>query len=114
MSKIQFEIEFVIQASPQLLYQYMHTPSNSPKMRWLRRSGFVFAGVNHYLNRVPYFHEILDKITSCCSVVSLGGVWHGVPSLSSASLCLTILPSVSFLPTLLLRSLLTLEGIVHL
>ena len=27
MSKIQFEIEFVIQASPQLLYQYMHTPS---------------------------------------------------------------------------------------
>ena len=27
MSKTQFEIEFVIQASPQLLYQYMHTPS---------------------------------------------------------------------------------------
>ncbi len=27
MSKIQFEIEFVIQASPQLLFQYMHTPS---------------------------------------------------------------------------------------
>ena len=27
MSKIQFEIEFVIQASPQLLYQFMHTPS---------------------------------------------------------------------------------------
>lgn len=27
MSKIQFEIEFVIQASPQLLYQHMHTPS---------------------------------------------------------------------------------------
>ena len=27
MSKIQLEIEFVIQASPQLLYQYMHTPS---------------------------------------------------------------------------------------
>lgn len=27
MSKTQFELEFVIQASPQLLYQYMHTPS---------------------------------------------------------------------------------------
>ena len=27
MSKIKFELEFVIQASPQLLYQYMHTPS---------------------------------------------------------------------------------------
>lgn len=27
MSKTQFELEFVIQASPQLLYQYIHTPS---------------------------------------------------------------------------------------
>ncbi|CAI8273654.1 MAG: Uncharacterised protein [Bacteroidota bacterium] len=27
MSKTKFELEFVIQASPQLLYQYMHTPS---------------------------------------------------------------------------------------
>ena len=27
MSKTQFEIEFVIQASPQLLYQYIYTPS---------------------------------------------------------------------------------------
>jgi len=27
MSKTQFELEFVIQASPQLLYQYMYTPS---------------------------------------------------------------------------------------
>ena len=27
MSKIKFELEFVIQATPQLLYQYMHTPS---------------------------------------------------------------------------------------
>ena len=27
MPKTQFELEFVIQASPQLLYQYMHTPS---------------------------------------------------------------------------------------
>jgi len=27
MSKIKFELEFVIHASPQLLYQYMHTPS---------------------------------------------------------------------------------------
>ena len=27
MSKTIFELEFVIQASPQLLYQYMHTPS---------------------------------------------------------------------------------------
>ena len=27
MSTIHFAIEFVIQASPQLLYQYMHTPS---------------------------------------------------------------------------------------
>ena len=27
MSKIKFELEFLIQASPQLLYQYMHTPS---------------------------------------------------------------------------------------
>tara|TARA_A100001011_G_scaffold88627_1_gene93020 strand:+ start:123 stop:512 length:390 start_codon:yes stop_codon:yes gene_type:complete len=27
MSKTKFEIEFVIQASAQLLYQYMHTPS---------------------------------------------------------------------------------------
>lgn len=27
MSKTQFELEFVIQASPQLLYQYVHTPS---------------------------------------------------------------------------------------
>ena len=27
MSKIKFELEFVIQASPKLLYQYMHTPS---------------------------------------------------------------------------------------
>ena len=27
MSKTKFELEFVIHASPQLLYQYMHTPS---------------------------------------------------------------------------------------
>jgi len=27
MSKTKIELEFVIQASPQLLYQYMHTPS---------------------------------------------------------------------------------------
>lgn len=27
MTKTKYEIEFVIQASPQLLYQYMHTPS---------------------------------------------------------------------------------------
>ena len=27
MSKTKFDLEFVIQASPQLLYQYMHTPS---------------------------------------------------------------------------------------
>jgi len=27
MSKIKFELEFVIHASPQLLYQYMQTPS---------------------------------------------------------------------------------------
>ncbi len=27
MSKIKFELEFVIQASPQLLYQYIYTPS---------------------------------------------------------------------------------------
>ncbi len=27
MTKTKYEIEFVVQASPQLLYQYMHTPS---------------------------------------------------------------------------------------
>lgn len=27
MSKSKFELEFVVQASPQLLYQYLHTPS---------------------------------------------------------------------------------------
>ncbi|MDA0780095.1 MAG: START-like domain-containing protein [Bacteroidetes bacterium] len=27
MSKTKIELEFIIQASPQLLYQYMHTPS---------------------------------------------------------------------------------------
>ncbi len=27
MSKTKFELEFVVKASPQLLYQYMHTPS---------------------------------------------------------------------------------------
>ena len=49
MSKIQFEIEFVIQASPQLLYQYMHTPSGL--------SGWFADNVNARTEKYTFFWD---------------------------------------------------------